>query len=117
MTDILAVSWPVFIGLTVILFGGAAFMMGQALAETWRPTRQCVSYCLLLTVGERLTGNFLFGSDILSITGYVSHAIVLTLIALGAFRMTRVRKMISQYPWLYERNGAFSWREIGPGNR
>lgn len=116
MTDILAVSWPVFIGLTVILFGGAAFMMGQALAETWRPIGQCVTYGLLLTVGERLTGNFLFASDVLSITGYVSHAAVLVLIALGAYRMTRVRKMVSQYPWLYERDGPFAWREIRSDN-
>lgn len=117
MTEILAVSWPVFIGLTLILFGGAAFMMGEALAETWRSVWQCVGYCLLLTVGDRLAGNFLFGSDVLSISGYVTHFGVLLAITLAAYRLTRVRKMITQYPWLYERNGAFSWREIGSGNR
>jgi hypothetical protein len=26
-----------FIGITVVLFGGCAFMMGQAIADTWRP--------------------------------------------------------------------------------
>jgi hypothetical protein len=25
--------------------------------------------------------------------------------------MTQARKMVKQYPWLYERSGLFSWRE------
>jgi hypothetical protein len=71
-----------------------------------------VAYGLLLTVGDRLAGNFLFGSDIISIIGYVTHAAVLILIALAAHRLTRARKMVNQYPWLYERTGPFGWREI-----
>jgi len=116
MTDILAVSWPVFIGLTLILFGGAAFLMGQALGETWRPAWQNMTFGLLLTVGDRLAGNFLFGSDIISVSGYVTHAAVLILIALAAHRLTRARKMVNQYPWLYERTGPFGWRDIPPKN-
>jgi hypothetical protein len=37
MQDILGSSLPVFIGVTLILFGGAAIMTGHALAGTWRP--------------------------------------------------------------------------------
>ena len=59
MEFILGESWPVFVGLTVCLFGGASFLMGQALGETWRPAWQNVTYGLLLTVGERLADNFL----------------------------------------------------------
>ncbi|MGH6881306.1 MAG: DUF6867 family protein, partial [Hypericibacter sp.] len=44
MEFILGESIPVFIGLTIILFGGASFMMGQALGETWRPAWQNVVY-------------------------------------------------------------------------
>jgi Domain of unknown function (DUF6867) len=116
MTDILAVSWPVFIGLTVVLFGGAAFLMGQALGETWRPAWQNVAYGLLLTVGDRLAGNFLFGSYIPSISGYVTHAVLLIGIALAAHRLTLARKMVNQYPWLYERTGPFGWREVASKN-
>ena len=32
MEQLLGVSLPVFLGLTVVLFGGAAFMTGQAVA-------------------------------------------------------------------------------------
>lgn len=112
MESLLAVSWPVFIGLTLVLFGGAAFLMGQALGETWRPAWQNVTYGLMLALGERLADNFLFASNILSVSGYVSHAIVLIAIALTAHRMTRARKMVAQYPWLYRRAGLFGWEEI-----
>ena len=48
--------------LTIVLFGGAAFMMGQALARDWRPAYQAVAYGLVLTVAERLADNFLFAA-------------------------------------------------------
>ena len=41
-----------FIGVTVILFGGCAFMMGQAIADTWRPAWQNVPYGFLLAAGN-----------------------------------------------------------------
>jgi hypothetical protein len=120
MEFILGESWPVFVGLTVCLFGGASFLMGQALGETWRPAWQNVTYGLLLTVGERLADNFLFAarivplsfSDVGPVIGYVSHAAVLIGIALTAHRLTRARKMVNQYPWLYARSGLFGWKEI-----
>jgi hypothetical protein len=120
MEFILGESIPVFIGLTICLFGGASFLMGQALGETWRPAWQCVTYGLLLTVAERLADNFLFAariiplsfSDVGPIVGYISHAIVLIGIALIAHRLTRARKMVTQYPWLYARSGLFGWKEI-----
>jgi hypothetical protein len=120
MELILGESIPVFIGLTIVLFGGASFMMGQALGETWRPAWQNVVYGLLLTVAERLADNFLFAARIIPLSftdvgpmiGYASHAIVLISIALAAYRMTQARKMVSQYPWLYARSGLFGWKEI-----
>src|SRR5262245_251485 len=53
MTEIFGTSLAVFIGLTVILFGGAAFMTGQALAGTWRPFWHAVPYALLLAAFDR----------------------------------------------------------------
>lgn len=112
MEDVLAVSWPVFIGLTLILFGGAALMMGRALADTWRPAWQNVAYGLLLGVGDRLFGNFLFASDVVSLSGYLVHTAVLVAMALLAYRITKVHKMVAQYPWMYQRAGLLSWRKI-----
>ena len=48
MTALLGTSVAVFIGLHVILLGGAGFMTGNAVASTWRPAWQVVFYGLLL---------------------------------------------------------------------
>jgi hypothetical protein len=113
MAAILGASWPVFVGITVILFGGAAFLMGQALAETWRPAWQNVAYGALLACGDRYITFALFQGELLSISGYLIHSVVLIAISLFAYRITRAHRMVTQYPWLYERTGLFSWREKG----
>ncbi|WP_119458310.1 DUF6867 family protein [Rhodospirillaceae bacterium SYSU D60014] len=111
MDAVLGASLPVFIGLTVVLFGGAAFMMGQAVAGTWRPAWQVVTYGALLALADRFLVFALFGGELLSLTGYLVHAAVLVGIGLLAYRFMRAHKMVSQYPWLYERAGLFGWRE------
>ncbi|HET6469954.1 MAG TPA: hypothetical protein VFG43_16390 [Geminicoccaceae bacterium] len=101
----------VFLGLTVVLFGGAAFIMGQALAESWRPAWQNVTYGLLMGVADRFLSYALFGESLLSIPGYLASVVVIVSIALLAYRLARTRRMVSQYPWIYERAGPFNWRE------
>jgi len=113
MEDVLGASWIEFLLLTVVAFGGAAFMMGRALAETWRPAWQIIPYGLLLAVADRLFMNFFFAEDVLSVPGYIIAALVLTAIALLTHRLVKVNKVISQYPWLYERTHLFGWRKIG----
>ncbi|HEX9448159.1 MAG TPA: hypothetical protein VF920_09265 [Dongiaceae bacterium] len=103
-------SISVFIGLTVILFGGAAFMMGQAVAETWRPNWQNIAYGLLLAAGNRFLAGALFHEAWFSLSQYVIDAAVIIAIALFAYRITRVRQMVTQYPWLYEKTGLMAWR-------
>lgn len=114
MEGILGASLPVFIGLTLVLFGGAAFLMGQAVAATWRPIWQVLLYGALLTIGDRFLVYALFEGELLSVSGYLVHAVVLIGIGLVAYRLTRAHKMVSQYPWLYERAGLFTWRERLP---
>jgi hypothetical protein len=104
-------SIPVFIGLTVVLFGGAGFMMGQAIAETWRPNWQNIVYGLLLAAGNRFLAGTLFHSDGFSPSLYILDAIVIIGIALFAYRITRARQMVTQYPWLYEKAGLMAWRD------
>ena len=38
------------------------------------------------------------------------NSAILIGLALLAYRLTLVHKMVSQYPWLYERAGLFSWK-------
>jgi hypothetical protein len=111
MEQLLGVSLPVFLGLTVVLFGGAAFMTGQGMASKWRPMRTAFLYTALLGLGDRFLIYALFHGQLLSVTGYIIHTAILTVICLAAYRMTQARKMVKQYPWLYERSGLFSWRE------
>ncbi len=105
-------SWAVYIGVTIVLFGFAAFMTGQALATTWRQPGWVVFYMFLLTFADRFIVWSLFGGDLLSPAGYAVDAATLTIIGLAAYRMTVARKMVQQYPWLYRRRGPFGWRRL-----
>ncbi|BBK43102.1 hypothetical protein STVA_31220 [Allostella vacuolata] len=113
MEGLLGTTWPVFVGLTVILFGGAAFLTGQAVAGTWRPWWQTVPYAFLLGIGDRFLTYALFHGELLSPTGYLVHSLVLLAIASFAYRITRAHRLVKQYPWLYERSGLLSWRARG----
>ena len=110
--DPLGATWLQFGLLTVVVFGFAAFMMGRALADTWRPSWQNVAYAMLLGVANRLFQNFLCGNDVINLVAYVVGTAVLLGIAFVAYRATQAYKMVTQYPWLYERTGPFSWRQL-----
>jgi hypothetical protein len=98
------------LGVSLVLFGFAAFLMGQAIAETWRPAWQNVVYGFLLGGGNHFIDCALFGGDWLSLSHYLLDAGIIIVIALFAHRITLARKMVQQYPWLYERSGLLSWR-------
>jgi hypothetical protein len=100
-----------FLGVTVILFGFTAFLIGQAIAETWRPLWQNVTYGFLLALGNHFIDCSLFDKDWLSFPHYLLDAAWIIIVALFAYRLTLARKMVTQYPWLYERSGPLSWRE------
>ncbi len=100
-----------FVGVTVILFGGCALMMGQALAASWRPLWQCFPYGLLLAAGNHFILAALFGVPWGSFAAYLLDAAVILALALFSYRIVLVRKMTSQYPWLYEPAGLLRWRE------
>jgi len=118
MDAIFADGLGVFVGLTLCVMGFAAFMTGQAVASTWKPAWHAIAYALLLGCVDRFLVYGLFEGELLSPVGYVRDAAFLVAIALVAFRIAQVRKMIQQYPWLYMRSGPFSWREkTAAGNR
>jgi hypothetical protein len=108
---LLGTSWGVSLGITLIFCGGCAFMTGQALAATWRPAWQIAPYALLLGCGDRFLIWGLFEGELLSVSGYLIDAVILAAIAVFAYRVTRARQMVVQYPWLYRRIGLFTWGE------
>jgi hypothetical protein len=112
METILGTSLPVFIGLTVALFGLAAFLTGQVLADAWRPVWHALPCALALAAANRFLTFALFDGQLLSISGYVVDSLVLLAICALTHRATLAQRMISQYPWLYRRDGLFGWRTI-----
>lgn len=113
MVGALGTSWPVFIGVTVFLMGFAAYMTGQSLANTWKPLWLLFLYTALLGLADRFLTFALFDGELLSLSGYLIDTGVLVIMAYFAFRLNKANKMVSQYPWLYERMGLFGWRKKG----
>ncbi|MBI1207832.1 MAG: hypothetical protein GC191_11145 [Azospirillum sp.] len=111
MEQLFGVSLPVFIGLTLVVFGGCAFMSGQALAKGWRPVYLVFVYGALLGLGDRFLAFALFHDKLLTLSGYLLNTVVLCGICYLSFRLTQARRMVTQYPWLYVRNGPFGWRQ------
>lgn len=117
------------LALTLILFGGTAVLMGNAIADTWRPMWQNVIYGCLLAIVDQFLGFALFdgpffidslvSSDaqplVPALVEYLFDAVVLSAISLLAYRVTIARKMVTQYPWLYERAGLLAWRPRNEG--
>jgi branched-chain amino acid transport system ATP-binding protein len=108
VSDWLGLKWPVYAIWVGLVMGGAAFAAGRAVAGTWRPLWQVVFYCALLACAARFLVFALLGGPLLSFRGLVLDFLIMLVWGLCAFRLTHVAKMVSQYPWLYERNGR--WR-------
>ena len=113
MTGVVGTTLGVWIGITLVIMGFAAFMTGHALANTWRPRWQVVVYCLLLGLVDRFLIWALFRGEPWLVTGYAIDAAYLVGLGFLSYRLTEARKMVTQYPWLYERTGLLSWRSRG----
>ena len=100
-----------FLLVSCVMGGWAAWMTGRAMALTWRSYVHLIAYLLILGAAVRFIHFALFEGTLLTLQYYlVDAAVVLAIGSLG-FRYTRARQMTSQYRWLYERTGPFSWRE------
>jgi hypothetical protein len=111
MTAVFGTPIAVFIGLTVVIMGGAGYLTGRAFAATWRPVWKVLPPCLALGAADRFLTFALFDGELLSAAGYMVDTVVILAACLIAFRLTRVGKMVSQYPWCYERVGLWRYRE------
>lgn len=103
-----------FIVLTLLFGAGAAYLSGRAVALTWRPLWQLLIYVLLLAAAVRFLRFALWEGTLLSPYYYVVDALILLLAAFAGFRLTRTGQMVTQYRWIYEKAGPFSWR-VRPG--
>ena len=103
-------SLGVFIGVTVVLGGGAGILTGRAVAATWRPVSQLLFACVGLGLADRFLVYALFDGPLLSVGGWLFDTLVITAVAVAAYRLAWVSNMVRQYPWLYRRSGPWSYR-------
>ena len=103
-------SFGIFLILTVILGGGAAYLGGRSLAQGWKPLNLLVVYMLIFGAGIRFLHFALFQAQLTSLQYYISHTLVLLAFALLGYRITRTQQMTQNYPWLFEKTSLLSWR-------
>ncbi len=100
----------IFLLVTIVMGGAAAFVAGSAIATTWRAPWQLPGAALLLACAVRFFHYALFAEPLLSLQNFiVDYAVVLLAAGLG-YRRTRAQQMAAQYPWAYEAAGPFWWR-------
>jgi hypothetical protein len=102
-----------FVIITVLLGGGAAWLSGKAIAETWRPYALLLFYMVLLAAGVRFIHFALFHGTLSSLHFYLIDFVILAAIGSLGFRVARARQMATQYSWLYERSGPLAWLKRG----
>lgn len=100
----------VFILLTVLIGGWAAWRTGQAQAQSWAPTWPVVAYAAALACAVRFLHFALFSEPLLSPVNYFVDFIFLLAVALAGYRVRRVRHVTEQYPWLFQRSGPLGWK-------
>jgi hypothetical protein len=95
--------------------GGAAFLAGRAIAQTWRPFWNVLLYMAMLGGAVRFVHFALFEATLLSPASYTVDTLYLIAVGALAWRMTRAAQMATQYYWLYERTSPLTWRTRAPG--
>ena len=108
-------SFFVFLLVTIILGGGAAFLSGRAIALTWRPWWQVAGYMIVLGGAVRFFHMALFEGHLLTLHYYLVDTAFCLLFGFWGFRMTRAGQMAEQYGWLFRREGPFAWRDQPSG--
>ena len=71
---------------------------------------------MLLGFADRFLIWGLFRGEPWLLSGYLVDTAYLVGLGLLSYRLTEARKMVMQYPWLYERAGLLSWRAKGEGD-
>jgi len=100
MLDLFAENAGAFLLVSVVLGGGAAWLAGRAIAQTWRPWWQGMLYMFVLGAAVRFTHFALFDGTLTDLAGYARDTAVAIAFAAAGFRTTRARQMARQYGFL-----------------
>lgn len=103
-------NWLQVLFVTVLIGGGAAWLTGRAVAETWRPFWHALAYIALLGMAVRYVHFALFEGPLLSVIPYAVDTAFLLIVGSLSWRIALAAQMVRQYPWLYERSSPLTWR-------
>jgi hypothetical protein len=103
-------SWLQVLLITGVIGGGAAWLAGRALAQTWRPFWHVIGYMALIGAAVRFVHFALFEADLLAPLSYAADTAFLLVAGCLGWRITRTAQMVTQYAWLYERTSPVTWR-------
>lgn len=112
LTAFLGTSPAIFLGLTVIMVGGAAILTGRAVANNWKPAWQVVASCFGLALADRFLTYALFQGELVNLWGIFVHFLVLSAMGLASWRVAKVGRLVNQYPWRYRRTSPFGYTEL-----
>jgi|SRR6266849_5265525 len=107
-------SLGVFLLVSVLMGGGAAWLAGRAIAATWRPWWHVAFYMLILSLAVRFLHYALFEGKFLSLHYYLVDTMVCLGFGFLGFRLMRVAQMVTRYKWINERAGLLRWRRRDP---
>jgi hypothetical protein len=100
----------VFLTMTLILGGLAAWATGRALAKTWRPYGQVLIYMVPIAAAVMFLHHALFGEALLSLYYYLVTYVIAAILASIGFRRMRVQQMLTQYSFAFAQAGPFGWQ-------
>ena len=104
----------IFLLVSILMGGAAAYASGKAIAQTWRPFWHVPLYMLIVAAAVRFCHFALFEEPFISLPSFaVDFAIAFAAASLG-YRLVRARQMAVQYGWLYRRRGPLGWRAEQP---
>jgi hypothetical protein len=106
-------AW-LFILVTIVMGGGAAWQMGRSIAQTWRPFAALFLYAALLTCGVRFIHFAMFQGALISPQYYLVDYVVVFVFAVLGFRKRRAEQMASQYAFSFSASGPLSWKRKTP---
>jgi uncharacterized membrane protein SirB2 len=105
-------SFWAFVMISVVIGGWTAWRTGKSVATSWGEIiPNVLVYILMLGIGIRFVHHALFNGTMFSLQYYVVDTVILFIFAVLGFRYTRAKQMSTQYYWLYEKAGPFSWRK------
>ncbi len=99
-----------FVLITVVLGGAAAWQTGTAIARTWRPVWQLVPTMLILAWAVRFLHFALFEGTLRSLHFYAVDLTAVAIFAYLGWRYARTAAMARQYGFAFEAPSAFTFR-------